>query len=205
MRVYTPFSEEQKKACAELSKRLDLLRWSQRPEVLRAITAKREMLCTKYPDARRYGLFSLFSGRDFQQATGPFDFPGADSIERFINRCYAAIDITAKPIPRKNTVALRRIAAAPRRGCSKPPEQPLRLEMPIVGAFKKGETLWGSSGTGKAGEWEKENLPALAQPQESSWWREFLRCCGIPVGRGESIEGRVVRENRTKRSQPRRV
>ncbi|XHR27372.1 MAG: hypothetical protein ACFUZC_15665 [Chthoniobacteraceae bacterium] len=47
-------------------------------------------LLQRYPQAPLYVLFTLFSEDPEPRATGPFDFPGEDSIEDFINIEYAA-------------------------------------------------------------------------------------------------------------------
>lgn len=49
-----------------------------------------DQLKVKYADARDYIMFHLISGSTSKGYNGHFDFPGADSVERFIEAQYAA-------------------------------------------------------------------------------------------------------------------
>lgn len=55
------------------------------------ILAWHDQLKLKYPDAREYMMFHLISGSTFNGYNGRFDFPGADSVELFIETQYKAV------------------------------------------------------------------------------------------------------------------
>lgn len=81
-------SKEEKKTYSLLLARLDAVRAAKVGNISEAIATLRVALCSKYPDARNYILFSLLAGAAVPEGTGPFDFPQADSIERFVNEKY---------------------------------------------------------------------------------------------------------------------
>jgi hypothetical protein len=85
-----PLSREQQKAFDMLHQRFyALARRKDGDFVEKALTFKSRLL-QRYPQARVHVLFALFSEAPVPMATGPFDFPGEDSIEHFINAEYAA-------------------------------------------------------------------------------------------------------------------